>query len=409
EQGLFRSVGVFVGGFGLDAAEFVWSKGISGEQSEGIAVLGPDVFDVLASLVDRSIVRQESQEGDPRFSMLETIRGFALEQLIESREEDRVRTAHAEWCLSLAEGIRQTTFLPVGQRGLRRLEIEHANVRAALDWLDRRGDRDRLLRLATALGRFWFLDGHYDEGRSWLERALTDYEGVDPLPSARAQFELGQLYYLLGERERGEALLEESIDVIRSHGDGLTFTDALVWKAWVATVRGDYDLAERLLEEVLGRAMNIPDPVAAAAATGKALAHLGVVAHERGDLEIARARHDQALHAHRELDDALGVIRSLRDLGDVARDQNDFAGALASYRESLKLLGKWGDPLVVVNALTGSALAAAAWGQPERAARLLGAAEAAREQFRIGVNLPADRAAHERGTALVRAALGESV
>lgn len=418
EQSLFRSLGAFVGGFGLDAAEVVSresrvesSETASGTPDSRLTTLD-SMFDGLVALVDKSLVQQEPWEGEswmgePRFSMLETIRGFALEQLNASGEEDAVRGAHADWCLRLTEGILQMTFLPGGQQELRRLEVEHPNLRAALTWLDRRRDRDRLLRLATALGRFWFLHGHFDEGRSWLERALSEPQDVAPLARARAHFELGQLHYVQGDLERGEALLVKSVEVLREHDDVLTLTGALIWLAWIEIFRGDYDQAEHVLEEAIGRAATIPDPAVAASATGRVLANLGVLAHERGDFETARARHERALLTSRELGDVIAVIRSLRDLGDVACDQNDYVGALDSYRECLTLLGDRGYPLVVVNALARSSLAAAAWGQPERAARLLGAAEVARERFGLGVDLPAERAAHERANSLVRAALGD--
>ncbi len=418
EQSLFRCLGVFVGGFGLNAAEVVSreSRDVSNETAssshDSRLTTHDSMLDGLISLVEKSLVKQEPWEGEswvgePRYSMLETIRSFALDQLIGSGEEDAVRDAHAEWCLSLAEGTLQATFLPGGQQELWRLEVEHANLRATLNWLDRRGDHDRLLHLATALGRFWFLHGHYDEGRSWLERALSNSQGAAPLARAQAQYELGQLHYVQGERECGEALLEKSIDVLREHDDVLPLTGALIWKAWTAIFRGDYDQAERDLEEAIGWAATVPDPAVAASATSRVLSNLGVVAHERGDLETARARHERALHTCRELGDVIGVIRSLHDLGDVACDQTDYTGAIASYRECLTLQGNRMHPLVVVNVLARSALAAAAWGQPERAARLLGAAETARERFRLGVELPAERAAHMRAVALVRLALGE--
>lgn len=401
EQALLRSIGVFVGGFGLDAVDSV------------TRTPGDSALESVVSLVDKSLVRQEPWEGDswvgePRFSMLETIRGFALEQLIANGEENAVCEAHAEWCLSLAEENRLTPYLPSGQQGLRRLEVEHANLRAALDWFDRRGDHERLLRLATALGRFWFLHGHFEEGRSWLERALRDTESSAPLARARAQFELGQIDYMRGDRDRGETLIEQSITVSRSHGDVMLLTSALITKSRSLIAREEYEQAERLLREALSQAATIPDQAVAASVAVRAEAHLGVVAHERGDLTTARTWHERALQSYRELGDVLGTIRSLRDIGDVACDQNDYVAALASYRECLAMLGKRGDPFVVVNALVGSALVAAAWGQPGQAAQLLGAADAAREQFRVGVDLPSERAVQERAAALVRAAVSES-
>jgi non-specific serine/threonine protein kinase len=187
----------------------------------------------------------------------------------------------------------------------------------------------------------------------------------------------------------------------------LRTTNSLIWQARSLVYREDYDQAERMLQEALAAVAAIPHPAVARGTAVRIQANLGVVAHERGDLATARARHEQALQACRELNDVLGAIRSLRDIGDVACDQNDYTAALAAYRECLALQGRWGDPFVVVNALVGSALVAAAWGQPKRAARLLGAADAAREQFRVGLNLPSERGVLERASALVRAAVGE--
>ncbi len=137
------------------------------------------------------------------------------------------------------------------------------------------------------------------------------------------------------------------------------------------------------------------------------LANLGVAAHGRGDFALARARHERSLASCRPHGYVLGIIRSLRDLGDVARDQGDYAGSVAFYRECLALLGERGDLRVVVDALEGAALAAAAWHQLDRSARLLGAAEVLREQFGTDLVVPTDGSAHERAVAVVRASLGE--
>lgn len=399
EQSRFRSLGVFLGGFGLDAA-----AAVGGEP-------GDTMFDGVVALVEKSLVRQEPWEdaswgGEPRFSMLETIRGFALEQLSASGDETAVRDAHAAWCLWLAEENRFRPYLPSGQQGLRRLEVEHANLRAALDWFERRNDRERLLRLATALGRFWFLHGHYDEGRMWLERALRNPGDSSPLARAWAQLEFGQINYVRGERERGAELIEQSIDAARVHGDAMLLASALITHSRSLVAREEYDRADAVLRKALDTAGSIPDPGVAASTTVRVQAHLGVVAHERGDLATARAWHERAALLYRELGDILGTIRSLRDIGDVACDQHDYRAALDAYRECLSLLGKWGDPFVVVNALTGSALVAAEWGQPEPAAKLLGAAEAAREQFHVGINLPSEQGVQARAAALVHAAIG---
>ncbi|MGH2561326.1 MAG: ATP-binding protein [Thermomicrobiales bacterium] len=416
EQTLFRRVGIFVGGFSLDAADFVSGGQESGARGQGEHAAPsptPDsrfltpTLDLLASLVDKSLLRQAAWEGEPRFTMLETIRAFAVEQLVARDEFDAVSDAHAGWCLDLAERSELARRLPAGERQLRRLEADHANLRTALDWLDRRGDAERLLRLAAALGGFWHAHSHYREGRIWLERALAvETQASDDL-RARALVELGGLLALQSETDRAEQILTESVAVLREYGDAAAAAIALIRLGGIADHRGHYSQAERLLEEALSQAAAIQDSEYAAIVTGWALANLGVAAQGQGRFDVARMRHEESLQICREHGYLLGVIRSLRDLGDLARDQGDFGGSVAFYRECLSLLGEHGDVRVVVDVLEGSARAAAAWHQPEQAARLLGAAEALREEIGAAFIVPTDRAAHERTVAIIRASLGE--
>ena len=180
----------------------------------------------------------------------------------------------------------------------------------------------------------------------------------------------------------------------------------LIWQGAIANHRGHFDQAELGLKEALSLTATISDPSIAAAAEGRAHANLGVVAHGRGDFVVARARHERALRVCRDSGYDLGGVRSLRDLGDVARDQGDYAGSVARYRDTLGLVGERGDLRVVADALLGVAVAAAARGQPERAGRLLGAEEALRERFGGGV-YATDRPAYDRALTAARVALGE--
>ena len=410
EQALLRCLSVFAGGFAPEAAAWVMgeregSTGTAPSTGEQPTPSPPRVLDCIDSLVAKSLVRREAGE-DPRFSLLETVREYACERLLEADERDAVADAHADWCLDLAEGSGQATFLPDGERQLRRLEVEHANLRGALDWLHQRGDGDRLLRLAAALGAFWYALSRYWEGRAWLERALAGARGAPSRARGHALVELGHLRYWQGETAGAEELFGEGITILREHGDVVATSGVLIWQGAIACHLGDHDRAERLLEEALGLAATIPDPSIAASVTGRAHANLGVVAHGRGNLEGARARHEQALRIAQAHGYGLGVIRSLCDLGDVARDRGAHAASVGFYRESLALVGGRGDLRVVADALAGIAVAAAAWRQPERAARLLGAGEALRERFG-GVVAATDRPAHGRAVTVVRAALGE--
>ena len=188
ERILFRRLGVFVGGFPLAAAESLSRASSDTIRTSDGSALGPrpPTLDLVSSLVDKSLVRQEAGAPEARFSMLETIRAFALEQLVAKNERDAVGDEHADWCLALAEGSQSAWILPDGERALRRLDAEHGNLRAALGWLDRRTDGGRLLRLAAALGGFWYGHSHYREGSIWLDRALASDPRSDRSARARA-------------------------------------------------------------------------------------------------------------------------------------------------------------------------------------------------------------------------------
>ena len=410
EQTLFRRLARFVDGFSLEAAEYVGTQTAMGRDGESDEIHAPasnsqSVLDGLAALVDNSLIQMADDGESPRYAMLETIREFAEEQLVASDELDAVANVHANWCLALAERFSLALFLPGGDEMFRRLEIEHANLRAALLWLDQRNDSGRLVRLVAALTGFWYAHSHYWEGRTWCERVLSP--GAAGSSDAKVLVGLGRLLSFQGELERAEELLARGIETAREHGDGVTTAAGLLRLAWNAGQRGEFDRADAHLNEVLVQAAALEDPRIAAAITGMALANLGLVARWQGDLDTARARHQQALQLGREHNYTLGIIRSLNDLGDVARDMGDFVDSAAYYRECLALLGDRGDLRVVGDLLASVGLIAVAWNQPKPAARLLGTAEAMREQTGITVGDPVDRAAYERAVATVRAALGE--
>jgi predicted ATPase len=166
DKKLFRRLAVFVGGCTIEAVEAVV-----------VADADPQVdgLEGVTSLVDRSLLQQaDGTDGEPRFVMLETVREFALELLEESGEEVEVRRRHATWCLRLAANAGPDLYGgPEQIRWLDRLEAEHDNLRAALEWAERTGTSETGLRLVGALYWFWYVRGHLSEGRRWLERALA--------------------------------------------------------------------------------------------------------------------------------------------------------------------------------------------------------------------------------------------
>jgi predicted ATPase/DNA-binding CsgD family transcriptional regulator len=401
EQALFRRLGIFADGFTLDDAEAIAAPNEPGGERQS-------TLDLIGALVDKSLVRQEIADGESRFTMLETIRAFALEQLDERNEATAVGEAHADWRLAEAEGAGLAAALPDQQDQLRRLEADHANLRAALAWFDQHQDGLRLLRLTAALIDFWSARGHYREAHDWLEIALARGPAAPTRARARVMIGLSRMLSMQGEIECADSLLIEAVAILRAHSDPAATALALTRQGVIANQLGAHDRAERVLEEALALVSAAPERETDVAATVGILANLGIAAIGRGDLALARERHERALAIARSSGYTLGVIRSLRDLGDVARDQGNHLDSLAFYRESLATLGDYRDLPVVVDVLEGAALAAVVWRQPERATRLLGAAEAFRDQFGAEFSVPTDRAAHDRTLSTIRLTLPEA-
>ena len=233
DQTLFRCLAVFVGGFTLEAAAAVLVRA-QGERSavEQQPVAAGAVLDGITTLMDWSLLTQaEGLEGEPRFGMLETIREFGLEQLSASGEEEATRSAHANWCLELAHGCDDLRFMLPRDEGWARLGAELDNLRAALTWLERTGDSERLLRLAATLTLFWYTTGRLQEGRAWLERALAAVPSTQSDYLSAAHYFLGMLDHYLGDDEEAVMQVEQSRALARQHPDSIGDIEA--WSAWL--------------------------------------------------------------------------------------------------------------------------------------------------------------------------------
>lgn len=395
EQSLFRRLGIFAGGFTLDAAE---------------SVIGPHVLGGIAALVEKNLLQQSQADGDSRFVMLETIRRFARTRLGCHDEQRSVAIAHADWIIELVKPAEFATAYPGNDDLLNRLELEYANVLAALNWADRTGDDARLLEICVALAQFWIASGRVKEGRNWLERAIARSGNSDDLAQrrARAKIYLGRALSRFGEAEQADATMSEGLAelVTRDRPEVVNF--ALLHRGALANQLGEFDRAESLLEKARLVANTIEDPTIAATAEAAVLANLGVCAHGRGDLETARKRFELSLAGYRQHAFTFGVVRALRDLGDVERDRENYAGSVTNYQECLGLLGERFDLRVLIDVLEGIAVAAAAWKRPELSAHLLGAAESIREQYGGVFMLTSDQRAHDRSLAMIRLSLPEN-
>jgi predicted ATPase/DNA-binding CsgD family transcriptional regulator len=401
EQTLFRRLAVFVGGFTLDAAAAV---------SQVSSKPGIDILDGLTSLADHNLVRLvDDLQSKPRFTMLETVREFALEQLAATSEADIIRGRHAAWCLELAEESEIAT--PGGQeqaRWLARLEAELPNLRQALGWLEEIGETEAMLRLASALGGFWFWRSRRVEGAAWLERALA---AADTTPTIGRGKALRALAFQGMERgnTQAAAYAAESVGVWTELGDALQVAYARLALGQILEYQTDYARAIPLLEESAREWDALGDPARAAIA----LYFLGQAALDHEDGARADALFEEAMGRFRRGGVAWGVSASLHQLGEVAAMRGDTPAAATYYAESLAGTGSTenlagtGSRENLVGKLVATARLAAVGGQPEVAARLCGAAEALAETIGY-VRRPPEQERLERDAAVARAALGDA-
>ena len=437
EQKLFRRLSVFVGGCTLEAVEAVCNAKND---------LDSDALEAVGSIVDQSLLLQvESPDGEPRLSMLETIREYALERLAGSGDEDLTRRAHAAYCLVLAEEAASRDNGEEQPAWLARFELEHDNFLAALDWLTEAGNAEWGLRLGASLFRFWEVKEQFAEGREKLTRLLRLPAVGEPNKTrARALFAAGILAGTQGDYTNARSLIEECIEVDRAWDDKWNIAASLNALAVFALDQGDTAEARERLEENLAMWRELGDRAAVARSlsnlanvvkiqkdfatarslyeesfrifrelgdnTGMAWAldHQADVAREQGDLEAAASLYRESLATFRQFGDRWGIAGSLADLGNLARQRGDHRGAHAFYVESLRLFQELGHKRGIARVLESVARAAAEERQPERALRLAGAAAALRQA--LGAPLPRnDQDRLEESLRLARQALPETL
>jgi len=352
ERSLFARLGVFVGGCTIEAVEAVCNPG---------GDLEVDVVDGIAALVDKSLLRQTEGLGEPRFTMLETIREYALEQLEVGGESEMLRRHHAVYYLTLAETAEPQLKGAAQQTWLNRLEQEHDNLRGALAYTldtesvaqrvpggqrsvatterqpttDNRQPTDLGLRLVAALARFWELRGYREEWRAWVQRAAAGLERAEPIV-ARAKIFLQagiMVHDEQGEHARGVALVEQSLALARKLGDSSTSSAALCELGRMAHERGDQIQGVRLAEEGLALAQAAGDTWSRA----HTLCRLGEMAYTPGDYAQARARLTDSLQLFEQLGDTWERARALVFLTFVTVQQGDFPQATAQLQQGLAL------------------------------------------------------------------------
>ena len=438
EQMVLARLAVFVGSWSLEAAETICGAD---------AARGLEILDALEALVAKGLVRVATEQpgaaaGATRFTMLETIREYALERLDASGEVEVLRQQHAGYYLALVEAAEAELEGREQIAWLRRLALEHDNLRTAFAWSCLTpGTTEVSLRFAGALYGFWFRHHHLSEARAWLERALA-HPGGSPAARTKALFSLAQIASHAHEHARAMSLYEELLAIYQEADDHLGIARVLLNQGRTLYLESDYEHAGRVEAESLARFQELGDR----AGVSMTLLSLGQVALAQGDVQQARVRFEAGRRISHELgltaraaSATMLLSRTEHAAGDeeaasrllaesltffhlvddrryaggllqgeawTARRQGDDGWARRLYHASLTLLQEAGAKADTLECLTGFAAALVATGQSVHAARLFGAADATRAA--LGIVLPPGlQAQYGRDLVAARSELGE--
>jgi non-specific serine/threonine protein kinase len=340
EQALLCRLSVFAGGFLPEAAEHACS-------GEGIDT--EDVLEMLSSLCDKSLVVADEHDSITRYRLLETVRQYGHERLVQQGDEDRWRERHFRYVLAFASETAPLLVGPDQRAWLARLDTEHDNLRAALAW-SAHGGGDPLagLELAHAIQDFWWLRQHLTEASIWLGELLAATRDTPAsVLKGRVMTFHGVILWQQGNFAAARTLHEQSADMGRALGDRSLVASALGNLAFVLTGEGDYAGARTLQEEILAMRRAEGDPRRIATA----LCNLAVGCRCLGDHASARALLEEGLGISRTLGHGPTLVTALQNLAIVALDQDDLTAALALGTECLVTARELGDRRIEAMAL----------------------------------------------------------
>ena len=357
ERALLRSLSVFAGSFGLEAV--VSTCGVEIDEYE--------LIDLLGRLCDKSLMIMEERDRQARYRLLETIRQYASEKLAEAGEIELVRVRHRDWYMALVEQAQSGLLGGEQAEWLNRLEMEHDNLRAALEWTIRsEKNAGTALLMAALLWRFWDMHGYITEGRKWLEDALAAQGDVNPQVRARALSAAGNLAIDQGDYGAAVKLHSEALQLRREIGDQRGIGASLSNLGVIARSQGDYHRAVQLYEESLALFRQLGND----ASTAGVLGNLGFVVQGQGNYARAEELFSEAMDLSRKIGDTLGVVISLNNLGEVSQARGDYARAKEYYEQGLSLDEELGDKLGMVGLINNLASVAHYQGEQHKSAML---------------------------------------
>ena len=393
EQILFRRLSILAGGFALDAAETIC----------GFEALQPHVLVLLGRLTDKSLVLVDatSKVGQTRYRMLETIREYALEKLIESGEEHIVQDHHMKFFSELATIAESKLLGGEAIQWVNRLDTDHDNLLAAINWSLQSDNSDFALQIVGALIQWdaW----HNREGAEYSLKVVQSPRTSSASQSrAKALNTAGVMQIFQGNLAQARLLLEEALTVSKETGENESYIWALVNLGGISTFEGEYAMAHAYLEKAITEAGTVPRH-----STGWALAYLGDLYILQDIREQARQMYEESVAHLRLLNNRNFLAYPLRRLAELTIDSGNYKQATALCKESLELNLAGGDQRAVIACLAGFAAIATARKKAIAAARLFGAVEFFLHTFSASL-LPIDEKAYERNIAILRSQLDET-
>jgi tetratricopeptide (TPR) repeat protein len=358
ERRLLRRLAVFAGGWTLEAAEAVCGDEL-------------DVLDVLLQLVEKSLVAVDEQGPAARYHLLETIRQYAGEKLVDATEPATSRNRHRDWYLALAERDGRYPMSRDSRNDLAELDRERDNVRGSLAWAIETGDVLVALRLVSALPWYWVARGSLHEGGDWAARALALTSSSDRTVARADALNAAAFVAFYRGDPAAARWNEEALAISRENGHVPGIWFALTNLAALARERGDLAVAQALNEEGLAVSRAAGDRMGA----WVHIHNLGYVALERREYASARRFFEEAL-TFVPSEPTAGRARGLWGLAQVALGLGDYAAARELLSRSLRLHVEVGDVVGAGMVLTGFARLFLAQGKPVRALRLAAAREA---------------------------------
>lgn len=352
EKRLFRRLAIFVGGCNLEAASGVCS--INDDLMLGVQ-------DRLSSLEKNNLVRQykienkitaplvarshAEHQAKIRYIVLDSLRDYALERLADNNEREIIEDQYAAYYLVLLQQAEQNLQGADQVAWLERLETEHENLRAALDWLTQKTERLlQALELAGILWQFWWIRGHLSEGRERITNLLERVKAAAPeliktSAYARLLIGCGYLTRVQSDFATARSFQEEGLAIYRELADKAGVAASVYSLAILTQEQGDYTKSRSYNEEGLGLYRELEDK----AGIGNCLNSLGIIAYRQGDFSEARRYWEDTLVMRRSLNDKRGIAKLLNNLGVIHSDDGDFVKARRFYEESLALHRESGD------------------------------------------------------------------